>query len=95
MAVVCGFGVSLDYFCPYGYLNFFNSIKHQRPKSAVKTVEVYNIGKMDIVDIEVMVCRNIRVVLKWIGVCPKTIITDIGQVTFRKLLIINDQSAVL
>ena len=50
---------------------------------------------MDVIFLEFMVSRRISIVLKWICVRPETIVTDIRQITLRKLFVINEQSAVL
>ena len=48
---------------------------------------------MDVVFLEFMVSLRIRIVLKLICICSEAVITDIRQITLRKLLVINEQTS--
>ena len=55
MAVVCGFGIHLNYFGAHGDFDFFNGVENQGAKSAVEAVQVDEIFEKQIVSQEAMV----------------------------------------
>lgn len=94
MAVVRGFGIDLYNFCAHGHFDFFNSVENQGAQPAVETIQVYKVLEKQIAPQKAVV-GTFRVVLKRIGVCPQTIVTDIEKVSLSPAFIIEKEASFL
>ncbi len=77
MTIVGVHCINLHNFGSYRYLYLFNGIEHEQSQPAVKAIQVYYIREMYVFSDKLMVCFRMEIILKRIGVCPQTIVTDI------------------
>lgn len=90
MAITCAFGIYLYDFCTHSHFYLFNSIENKRTQSAVKTIKVYYVFEVNIFASKVMF-RIFAVLLEWISVCTKSVVTDIKQISGRLAFIIKNK----